>query len=258
MIGKLLSLFGRRKPDSTPQARQKIFFDASPEVIYAVGDVHGCYDLLKQLEAQIKADAARFSGPKWIVMLGDYVDRGPKSASVIDHLLLPAGDGFTRYCLAGNHEEAMLDFLAAPSTRHPWLGFGGDETLRSYGISRLPSKRSEAAMLLESYIPDDHIAFLKRLPSLISVPGHCFLHACMEPHVPIAEQTDQTLLWMRPYDGMGAPPASVGRVVHGHTPVKQVEIGEWRINADTGAYMSGRLSAVRLTPDGNIAILSTV
>lgn len=258
MIGRLLSLFRKGPGAAKPSERRKHFFDAMPQAIYAVGDVHGCLDLLRNLEDRIYADGEAIAGEKWIVMLGDYVDRGPKSASVIDHLLSAPQAGFQRLCLAGNHEEAMLDFLKNPSTTHPWMNFGGNETLLSYGVNRLPSNAGKARMLIDSHMPLEHIQFLENLPSLIAVPGFCLVHAGIEPGVPLEKQSDRALLWIRPSPDMPPTDARIGQVVHGHTPVPEVEVASGRVNIDTGAYMSGRLSAARLTPDGGIKPISTI
>ena len=163
--------------DSAAQAqRQKLILEGGPDHIYAVGDVHGCDDLLGRLEDLIFEDCSRREGSKWLVMLGDYVDRGPKSASVLDRLLArPRGD-VKRFCLAGNHEEVMLDFLRNPSPDHRWLEFGGLETLNSYGLYTLPSSRRALKILLDSRIPDEHVAFLESLPSLLSIPGLSLIH----------------------------------------------------------------------------------
>ena len=247
MIKSLLKWFrpARYEADA-PLARPKLFFNEHPDVVYAIGDVHGCYDHLRRLEDQIFEDARTISGKKWIVMLGDYIDRGPKSVSVIDHLMAPVGEGFERFCIAGNHEEAFLDFLDEPSPSHGWLHFGGVETLRSYGISKISSRKDVLSQLLESYVPDEHIRFLTGLPSLIACPGLCFAHGGIEPGVPLAEQSDRVLLWKRPSAGDAPVPEEVGLLVHGHTPVADVDIALRRINVDTGAYMSDRLSAVKL------------
>lgn len=227
--------------------RRKLFFNEGPDHLYAIGDVHGCDDLLARLEDRILKDSRGRDGSKWLVMLGDYVDRGPKSASVLDRLTAkPRGD-IRRICLAGNHEDAMLDFLRNPSPDHRWLDFGGLETLYSYGLYTLPTGRKALKSALQAHIPDEHIGFLESLPSLLSVPGHCLVHAGLRPGVALEAQQDMDLLWLRPGD-LGASPASAGFVtVHGHTPVDAVEIGPARINVDTGAYMSGILSAVRLS-----------
>lgn len=247
MIRRILDLvLGGRTPAETPQ-RQKLFFDRAPDHIYAVGDVHGCDDTLGRLEDLIFEDSRKRDGTKWLVMLGDYVDRGPKSASVMDRLTTRPRADIKRICLAGNHEEVMLDFFHNPSSDHRWLDFGGLETLYSYGLHKIPSNRQALKNALLSHFPDEHLAFLEGLPSLLSVPGYCFVHAGIRDDVPLAEQSDADLLWLRPGSDERTVATNGFVTVHGHTPVSAVEIRPRRINLDTGAFMSGILSAVRLS-----------
>lgn len=227
--------------------RQKLFFDEAPDHIYAIGDVHGCDDTLGRLEDLIFEDSRKRDGTKWLVMLGDYVDRGPKSASVMDRLTSRPRADIKRICLAGNHEDVMLDFFQNPSADHRWLDFGGLETLYSYGLHKIPSNRRVLKNALLSHFPDEHLTFLETLPSLLSVPGYCFVHAGIRDGVALADQDDADLLWLRPGEDKKNVATSEFVTVHGHTPVSDVEIGTGRINLDTGAFMSGILSAVRLS-----------
>ncbi len=255
MIGNLLALLRRRRDPPVAARRTKQFFEEGPDHLYAVGDVHGCEDLLANLEEKIREDGRERAGSKWIVMLGDYVDRGPKSASVLDRLTGRPPEGFRRFCLAGNHEDVMLDFLKNPASDHRWLDFGGLETLYSYGIHKLPGNRQATLNVLHSHIPQEHITFLETLPSLLSVPGICLVHAGLRENVPLEEQKDEDLLWLRPRPAEASSVPKPFIVVHGHTPVPQVEVTSDRINIDTGAYMSARLSAVRLSKNEAPAIL---
>lgn len=247
MIRGILDFLRGGSGTTATAQRQKLFFEGGPDHIYAVGDVHGCDDLLGKLEDLIFEDCRRREGTKWLIMLGDYVDRGPKSASVIDRLIAEPRADIKRFCLAGNHEDVMLDFLRNPSRDHQWLDFGGRETLYSYGLHKLPASRPALKNLLQSRIPDEHVAFLESLPSMLSIPGFCFVHAGLRDGVPLAEQSDADLLWLRP-SASGKAVATNGIVtIHGHTPVARVEVGQGRVNVDTGAFMSGILSAVRLS-----------
>lgn len=244
-------------PERSPtlSMRQKLFFAEKPEIIYAIGDVHGCLDLLKILQKKIEVDAAQHEGPKWIIMLGDYVDRGPKSAAVLDELIAKDDLRFTRYCLAGNHEEIMLDFLLAPHAQHRWLGFGGLETLQSYGVYEIPTNRHRLKSIIDSHVPPEHVEFLQTLPSLISVPGFCFVHAGIANGVTLQQQIDKDLLWIRPYEQKEPATINSFLTVHGHTPVKNVALTANRLNVDTGAFKSGRLSAVKISRDGDISVM---
>lgn len=256
MIARLWgTLTGRMSKPAVSPSRQKLFFDEMPDVIYAVGDIHGCYDLFQKLHDRIVADSSKYSGRKWLVTLGDYVDRGPKSAAVLDALVAKPADDMERFCLAGNHEEVMLDFLIKPSLQHRWLNFGGVETLYSYGINSLPDNQQKLRNLIDRHIPQEHFAFLASLPSLLSVPDYCLVHAGIENGVPLSKQRDAQLLWSRPDDQL--VPASINPflTIHGHTPIRTVERYGNRINVDTGAYKSGILSAVKITRHDGIAVI---
>jgi serine/threonine protein phosphatase 1 len=233
---------------------------ASPAACYCIGDTHGCLGLLRQIEEQIVADGASVSGEKWIVLLGDMIDRGPNSAQIIDHLLGEPPEGFQRYCLTGNHEQGMLDFLDRPVRDTWWLEHGGHETLASYGIdvaTMLEGRMSstERRLMLSSYVPEEHQIFLRSLPELIETPDWILVHAGLKPGIPLLRQTTEMLLWYRddlltPYDEWGK------LVVHGHTPQNEVFLSSHRIDVDTGACLTGRLSAVRLVPGEPPLVLS--
>lgn len=240
---------------SVPQMRRKLFSHDRPDIVYAIGDVHGCFDLLQALQQKILADAAQQQGSKWIVMLGDYVDRGPKSSSVIHELLKPMTGDIERFCLAGNHEETMLDFLADPHRDHAWLQFGGAETLRSYGIGEILYDMKAFRAQLHQMIPADHIAFMASLPSLLAVPGLCFVHAGVVNGTPLQRQEDKNLLWIRPKQQTTPGADNLFLTVHGHTPVRSVSLTDNRLNVDTGAFMTGRLSAVKITRGGDITVM---
>lgn len=257
IVQSIRRLFGGRAEKRTSPARSRLFFGDRPDFIYAVGDVHGQMGLLKKLEEQIELDACTAGGTSWLVMLGDYVDRGPNSAAVLDRLLSkPTGAIERRLCLAGNHEEVMLDFIRRPSADHRWLDFGGLETLSSYGVYDIPTNRLRLQGIVQSHIPDDHIALLESLPSLMSVPGYCFVHAGIDSRVALADQDDGTLLWSRP--SSDAPEQRGFTVVHGHTPVKAVTHENNRINVDTGAYKSGILSAVRIARNNEVSVIQAL
>ena len=121
MIAKRLFKFlSRAKKGASAQALQdgeRWVFSEAPGTIYAIGDVHGRLDLLRALESQIAEDASGREGETWVILLGDIVDRGPSSAQVIDHLIAPPSEGLRRFCLRGNHEALMLDFLRRPRAK---------------------------------------------------------------------------------------------------------------------------------------------
>ncbi|MEE3627733.1 metallophosphoesterase family protein [Nitrospirillum sp. BR 11752] len=233
--------------------------------VYAVGDVHGELGLLRQLLDIITQDHARLvarHGPLTpvLVMLGDYVDRGPDSRGVIDLLrggtdvtgrtLADRVPGFTVHCLRGNHEQSMMDFLADPLAALRWLDFGGPATLRSYGLPAVmegPSVLQAVALseALAAQLPPSHRRFLDSLSYQVVYGDYAFVHAGIRPGRPLAEQTPEDMLWIRaPFMLAEGPHEKV--IVHGHTIVPEVDILPNRIAVDTGAYRSGRLSAVAL------------
>ena len=114
--------------------RPRLTLDIAAIPTYAIGDIHGRYDLLVKAEEAILRDGAQLPGRKLIVTLGDYIDRGPDSAKVITHLLEPLPDGFDRICLAGNHEVAMLDYIDGWVSFDDWMQMGSAELLKSYGL----------------------------------------------------------------------------------------------------------------------------
>ena len=249
VLRRLLDLLTSSRPASAKATR--IVVESQPARIYAIGDVHGCYDLLQQLEAQIVADAEGAPGDKLIVMLGDLIDRGPASAQVIDHVLARPPAGFERICLKGNHEAMMLAFIRDPRRGAVWLDNGGRETLLSYGLHSDTLLRGVAPRVLEnliaSHIPDEHIEFLERLPVLLDTPEAIFVHAGLRPGVRLEAQDDDELIWFR--DNYENDYAEFGRpVVHGHTPRIEALVAPYRIAIDTGAYVNGQLTAVRLMP----------
>lgn len=257
MRGLLERLLRRRSPDEP--AREHLSFDHWPAVVYAIGDIHGCLPQLRELEAMIVDDAAGIAGEKWIVALGDFIDRGPQSAGVLDHLMMPPPLGFTRHCIAGNHETMMLDYWDRPNPKATWLAFGGMDTLASYGIShKAATSASPKAMrdILDSHVPREHYDFLADLPLTLSLPAAVFVHAGIRRGVPIDQQQEADVLWIR--DEFFDVPGNDGPlVVHGHTPGTEPLWLNNRICVDTGAFATGRLTAVRLTLQDEPRFLTT-
>jgi len=231
----------------------RLRLDMADTAVYAVGDIHGCLDALLALEDVIAADAATLPGRKVMVMLGDYVDRGPASAQVIDHLIAPPPAGLERICLAGNHELAMLDYLEGRCGRFPWLRIGGESTLLSYGIDhrRLVEICREDRQVddtIRKSIPETHLAFLRTLPVLVETARYLFVHAGLRPGVALDKQTDEDLVSIRKAFYERAH-LMTRYVVHGHTPVEEARRDGMHVNLDTGAFFSGRLTALRIWQD---------
>lgn len=219
--------------------------------IYVIGDVHGCLAELKAAEQRIKDDISESNKRALIVLLGDYVDRGPHSSQVIDHLISTTDHEIPRIALCGNHDDVFLRFVRNPYDLDAWLDFGGRKTLSSYGIEiqeapRSLLKRPEYLQaLLSDAIPKDHLEFLESLPVMLRVGHYVFAHAGLRPGVPLSAQSDNDLMWIRePFLEIG--PKLPYLVIHGHTPCKDVDFGPSRVAVDTGAYYSGRLSVLKI------------
>ena len=223
--------------------------------LYAVGDVHGCDDLLAIVHGKIAADlAARPAVDHRIIHLGDYVDRGPDSAAVVERLSRLHGAGERVLCLRGNHEEMLLGFLADPVKGGlTFLDNGGLPTLASYGIALDPGylSRSDLIVLARAFaagLPVRHREFLESLPYSSRFGDFFLCHAGIRPGVPLERQDPFDLTWIR--EGFLDSNADFGVVViHGHTPAPQPEVMANRINIDTGAVFSGRLTCLVL--EGN-------
>ena len=221
--------------------------------IYAIGDVHGRVDLLDAAFARIDANLTR-SAPHRVVhvLLGDYVDRGPSSREVLDRLVERARTHHI-VCLKGNHESYLVEFLHDASVLGDWRHFGGLETLRSYGLnpSAIPSgvEEQRLANAFAAALPGEHRQLLRKLGASFSCGDFFFAHAGVKPGVPLAQQSEHDLLWIR--DDFLLSEQDFGKVVvHGHTPVLQPEFRPNRINIDTGAYATGRLTCLMIERDG--------
>jgi serine/threonine protein phosphatase 1 len=217
--------------------------------IYAIGDIHGRLDLLDQVIGKIDLDMKRAPcAQAFTVTLGDYLDRGPNSRGVIDRLLQnPFPTPFIP--LKGNHEELFEDFIRNPSIGSQWRHLGGLETLHSYGVPvkllMLGKGFGEAANLLQEKVPQAHFEFLKSLKTSTSSESFFLCHAGVRPGIPLDRQDARDLLWIRE-EFLNSAMDFGKRVVHGHTPADRPEVLANRINIDTGAYMTGRLTCLVL------------
>lgn len=220
--------------------------------IYAIGDVHGRIDLLDQAFARIDADLLQHpvSDPLH-VLLGDYIDRGPHSREVLDRLIARS-ESHRTICLKGNHETFVAGFLKNPTTLEEWRRYGGLETLTSYGVA--PSKRwdaaetSKIAAAFEQALPDEHRRFLEGLTPYFVCGDFLFVHAGLRPGVALTKQVEADLLWIRE-DFLLHEEDHSKIVIHGHTPVLEPDVRLNRINIDTGAYATNRLSCLMIERD---------
>ena len=215
--------------------------------VYAIGDVHGCADRLAILHAQIAADLRRDPAPAPLLLhLGDYIDRGPASATVVRRLASgPVLPGVPMVCLRGNHEQMLQDALTGEAGAGPhWLRNGGVATLRSWKVANTaPAASWRQAMAAE-------LPFLQELTLLHQVDGYVFVHAGLRPGVPLGEQSEEDMLWIREeflqWRGPILPEAPDAVVVHGHTPRQVPEVIGQRIGLDTGAVTGGNLTCAVL------------
>lgn len=192
-------------------------------ITYAIADLHGRFDLLEAAFGAITSHAK--DRPFKIITLGDYVDRGPQSRQIIEHLMSAQAAGMKLICLKGNHEDMMYETITAPLDPNWWVGNGGETTLKSYGGT----------------VPSEHLHWVKGLPTVHVDQHRVFVHAGVDPTKTLDEQTDEFKLWYRYTDG-----ADIGHgerhVVHGHTPRPHgPERYENRTNLDTYAWRTGRL-----------------
>jgi serine/threonine protein phosphatase 1 len=211
--------------------------------VYAIGDIHGCAEQLRNLHRLIREDLARRPiASAVLVHIGDYVDRGPDTAGVIDYLRQdPPIEGVQTVNLLGNHEHTMMEALAGErAAATDWLFAGGRPSLESYGVDPDSPRDTWRAA-----VPDSHLDFLHRLDLMHREGGYAFVHAGVRPGVPLEAQVRDDLLRLRSpflYSEMNFGAV----VVHGHTPVKHPVIKHNRIAIDTGAVFGGLLTCVVL------------
>jgi serine/threonine protein phosphatase 1 len=215
--------------------------------VYAVGDVHGCFERLVAIHEQIAADLAeRPVDTSVLIHLGDYIDRGLDSAQVVEWLLAgPPVPVQTVVNLMGNHEHMMLAAIteAEAGSGELWMRNGGAESLMSWGVPRAANSNEWAAL-----IPRPHLIFLRDLALHHRVGPYLFVHAGVRPGIPLNQQNRRDLLWIRePFLSSKKDHGAV--IVHGHSPRRDPFIGSNRIGIDTGAVIGGTLTCVVLEAD---------
>ena len=241
----------------------------SKQQIYVIGDIHGQLEKLEDAIGKIECDGG--SGER-VVFLGDYVDRGPDSRGVIDYLMRGIASGENWVCITGNHDEMFSMFMEEQprtperiSSHYHWLHdiIGGKETLGSYGVSLddidgKPDFHTEARAL----VPRTHIDFIDSLPYSHQQGDLLFVHAGIRPGVPVEQQEDEDLLWIR-QEFLQDTRTHPMLVVHGHTPVNVATNYGNRVNLDTGAGYGNQLTTAVfegtdcwvLTDSGRLAML---
>ena len=228
--------------------------------IYAIGDIHGRVDLLNELLARIDADIAlRPTERPLFVFLGDYIDRGPRSRETIDRLI-EHGAANESVFLKGNHELIAVKCLSDRSLFDQWLRLGGLETLISYGVPPdvLASGKQigELQAAFHGALPSSHFRFFGNLQNSFNCGDFFFAHAGVRPKVELSRQKESDLLWIR--EEFLLSKEDFGKIViHGHTPTLDVEVGSNRVNIDTGAYATGRLTCL-VIEDSTLSVIDTL
>lgn len=220
--------------------------------VYAIGDIHGRADLLAQTFAAVDEDeTARPVDHAITVLLGDYVDRGLQSREVID-LVIERSQRRHVLAMRGNHDDDMLRALFDADVALRWLSVGGRETLHAYDVAvSANTNRDNIHTVMASAasrIPDSHIAYLETLLPFATIGDYAFVHAGIRPGTPLGDQSAADLLSIRqPFLDCISQHDFV--VVHGHTPVNAPDFRTNRINIDTGAYITGKLTCLILEED---------
>lgn len=235
MAGLLGRIFGQRAAPAEPEL---IEVDIPPIAVekpfVAIGDIHGCDDLLARLLDKLATEAPNAE----IVFVGDYIDRGEQSAQVLRRLMT-----LDAKFLIGNHERMCLDFIDFPEEKGPrWLRNGGLQTVASFGVTGSAADPVSMRDQLTEAMGEDLVAWMRNLP-LTYQNGNVFVvHAAAHPEKPIDGQGEKPLIWGHPK--FGKQPRRDGLwVVHGHTIVDMPKISQGVVSVDTGAYATGRLSA---------------
>jgi serine/threonine protein phosphatase 1 len=221
------------------------------ERVYAVGDIHGRLDLFVALVGAVETDdSARGSADTHVVLLGDLVDRGPESAGVVAAARL-WNDHRKLRILCGNHEEMFLRSFDDLGIFRNFLLYGGRETVLSYPVDAQrfhAASLPEAQAMMADAVPREDLDFLAGFEDFVVVGDYLFVHAGIRPGERLEDQSVQDLRWIRePF--LSHAGAHERIVVHGHTITAEPEIGDNRIGIDTGAYRSGRLTALGLEGD---------
>jgi serine/threonine protein phosphatase 1 len=219
--------------------------------LYAIGDIHGRNDLLQSLLGQIETDdKVRGPADTQIIFLGDLVDRGPDSAGVIETAMALRAKGHKVRYLLGNHEEVFLTACRKRDTKTLkfFLKIGGDTTLQSYPITRteyMALDYEELAERLATLVPETHLTFLESFEDQIIIGDYAFVHAGIRPGVPLSEQKRSDMRWIKnEFTDHRGDLEKV--IIYGHTIYDDVDERGSRIGVDTGAYASGKLTAIGL------------
>jgi serine/threonine protein phosphatase 1 len=223
--------------------------------IFAIGDIHGCIKQLVTLQDKI------FNYPQYnkeedlLLYLGDYIDRGPGSKDVINHILQLQTEGIKSIFLMGNHEQFMIDFLFNKiNNLNNWIINGADQTFKSYDIEIAEFIKDgfeddnidKLRNIFLSKLTKEHVYFFNNLKLTYIMGDYLFVHAGINPEKSLSEQNKIDFLWSRSDQFFDKNFKFEKIIVHGHSPEKEVINFPYRINVDTGSFFSGKLSCVCL------------
>lgn len=240
----------RTKKSPNPSHAHNLNSLENIQCVYAIGDVHGCYDELRDLLAKIEESLSQHTSENCaIIFLGDLVDRGPDSFRVLEFLKDYKPDGAQLIFLKGNHEEVFLKVLEGSiGALQSWFGFGGRACLRSYGVDNLGQIQIDPESLIgriQNKVPKSHTQFISKFEDYVIVENYMFVHAGIRPRTAIHKQSPRDMRWIRDeFINFQKPHPFI--IVHGHTIVKEAELHPNRIAVDTGAYNNGPLTAVKI------------
>ncbi len=238
---------------------------------YAIGDIHGHLDRLREVHQWVEADRAREGGEDVVVHVGDLTDRGPDSAGVLDFLIDGLAADQPWVVLKGNHDRMMSLYLESPMqhdhklrSEYSWLSgpLGGLTTLASYGIDTDADDQRSLHDLAVAAVPKPHRAFLTGLDTIYRTKDAFFVHAGIKPGVALEDQIEDDLIWIR--EPFLSDTTDHGPLIfHGHTPVEAPAHYGNRVNVDSGVAFGGPLSVVvvegrdvwNLTADGRVPLL---
>lgn len=235
-----MKLFQRRQPTEEPSVPRGTR-------VYAIGDIHGRADLLREIHRLIREDFSRAPVERPVaVYLGDYIDRGAESRQVVDILLDDPLAGFERIHLRGNHEDFMLRFIDDVGIGPNWLLNGGFATIHSYlGIRGDVDDIAGIQAKLRQALPPRHLEFFRTLSLFYAEGDYFFAHAGIRPNVSLAKQDPQDLMWIRE-EFLSSTSNHPKMIVHGHSINFTPEVRRNRIGIDTGAYTTGTLTCLML------------
>lgn len=235
-------------PLTRPFRRRKKHRLAPGERLYAIGDIHGRLDLFDSLVGMIEDDNAQRGAAKvTVLLLGDLIDRGPDSRRVVERAMGWDEKFADLQCLLGNHEASMLAVLDGQTRWFgSWLGYGGYETLQSYGVGAgILANGDEEAIIAAAgqAVPQSHRDWLENCPHSLRNGDYVFVHAGIRPGIAIDDQQTKDLLWIRG-EFLDSSADHGAMIVHGHSITPDVDEKPNRIGIDTGAYFSEKLTAL--------------